>query len=411
MTLNTKENFLFYRLKTYYMIRKRPFLLKIAINTLYFTKSTYYKRLIISYRLGRWEDVRGILTLVPEKEKDLNYLKANRIIQKKDRNLEGFTYTSEKMLSLFDLENNLYSELDSILKKKLNHNIILEDTGWSHFGLITHSDKGVIKYFTKLKKLNNKEALDSIEYKFYSEFRTSNWQLKDFTPSLVHMSTEGRYLMLTTEFVHGRKPRLEDLSIIKKAYSVIHKLKYKELRSSLEYTTFLYVLSQEGIFNLFSNKYYQAILTDIDKKSRIAINKYELENDLTYLYSIFYKNKLDKSINFKKDLVLQHRDFGSHNCKIDSSGNIKIYDWEIYSLGLPGTDLLVFILSFTFNFDYIKRELFDFLREDNISNFKNVTSLLTLHYLHRLVQQPKVVRIEEDWDLAIEYLKKSHFYN
>jgi hypothetical protein len=355
--------------------------------------------------------VIGFLTLVPEKEKDLNYLKANRILQKKNRDLEGFTDTSKKMLSLFDLENNLYSELDSILKKKLNHNIILEDTGWSHFGLITHSDKGVIKYFTKIKKLNNKEALDSIEYKFYSELRTSNWQLKDFTPSLVHMSTEGRYLMLTTEFVHGRKPQLEDLSIIKKAYSVIHKLKYKELRSSLEYTTFLYVLSQEGIFNLFSNKYYQAILTDIDKKSRIAINKYELENDLTYLYSIFYKNKLDKSINFKKDLVLQHRDFGSHNCKIDSAGNIKIYDWETYSLGLPGTDLLKFILSFTFNFDYIKRELFDFLREDNIPNFKNVTSLLTLHYLHRLVQQPEVVRIEEDWDLAIEYLKKSPLNN
>jgi len=411
LVLNSKENFLYYRLKIYYVIRKRPFLLKTAINILYFTKSTNYKRLIFAYRLGRWEDVRRLLASVPEKEKNLNYLKAKRIIQKEDLNYEGFIDTSKKMLSLFDLKTNLYDELDSILQKKLNHKIILVDSGGSHFGMITHSDKGVLIYHTKIKKLTNKKVINSIEYRFYTEIRTNNQQLKDYTASYVQKSAVGRYMMLTTEFIHGRKPQLDDLIIIEKAYSAIHKIKYQELYSSLEFKPLLYVLSQEEIFNVFSKKYIHAILIDIGERSRITIDKYELENDLLYLYSLFYKNKLYTRINFKEDLVLQHRDFGPHNCKIGNDENIKIYDWETYSLDLPGSDLLKFILFFTFNFDFIERKLFGFLEESSISNYQNITNFLTLRYLHRLVHQPEGVRIQENWDHAIDYLKRSPLNN
>jgi hypothetical protein len=90
-----------------------------------------------------------------------------------------------------------------------------------------------------------------------------------------------------------------------------------------------------------------------------------------------------------------------------------VYDWEGYGLNIPGIDLLKFILFFTHDFNYIKEHVFKFLCNEEINNYNAITSYLVYKYLEILTDPQDYAiwpaenqRIEENWNLAIEYLKK-----
>jgi hypothetical protein len=133
----------------------------------------------------------------------------------------------------------------------------------------------------------------------------------------------------------------------------------------------------------------------------------KLVEDIKLLHKLFIKKRMLNQIDIRRDFVFQQGDFIPSNSKIDDEGILMVYDWESYRVDVPGTDLLKFICKFTHDFNFIHEHVFAFLQGEKINNYDVITCYLTLQYLNSLVNQPEGVRIEENWDLAIDYLRNS----
>jgi hypothetical protein len=144
----------------------------------------------------------------------------------------------------------------------------------------------------------------------------------------------------------------------------------------------------------------------------------KIVEDKKVLNQVFIRNRALDNIDIKRDFVFQQGDFGPHNSKINYEKRLMVYDWEGFGLSIPGSDLLSFILFFTHDFNYIKEHVFTFLSDEGISNYNAITCYLVYLYLENLTDPQGFAlwpaegqRIEENWNLAIDYLKKSPLYN
>jgi thiamine kinase-like enzyme len=238
----------------------------------------------------------------------------------------------------------------------------------------------------------------SQELLFYKELLPRAELLSENTPNCVSIQPDKNIAFLTMEYIHGRKPQIDDIDAIKKFQRKCIKISYKKM-------------PYLRVFNIKGVSYYTSLflIHSHNKPQRLPMEK--LVEDIKLLHKLFIKRRVLKQINIKRDFVFQHGDFGPNNSKIDDEGKLMVYDWETYGLNIPGSDLLSFILVFTHDFNYIKEHVFTFLSDEGKGNYNAITCLLTLQYLNRLVSQPEGVRIQENWDHAIDYLKRSPLNN
>jgi thiamine kinase-like enzyme len=236
-------------------------------------------------------------------------------------------------------------------------------------------------------------------------------EIASFVPSLVHQYFNQEHLVLSLEYIHGRKAQFSDLEKIKKISPNFHNLKYLQLKSSMTRKVFYFMIKNSRTTEKLSIKYTSDLISEIELRAEKKFPSQNIKQDILLLKSLFLKKNILMKLNIKRDLVLQHRELNPSHLRIDFNKDLKIIDWELYGLDFPGSDILNFILSFTIDFELIKTEVFDYLKSQNISNVELICNHLTLRYIGILLNNVEGTRIQENWSHAIDYLKKSPLYN
>jgi hypothetical protein len=279
--------------------------------------------------------------------------------------------------------------------------------GRNNYGVVIHTIDNSPALITKIKRFHNHPITQSIEEYFYATIRNSSEDLKKYTVELITTNRDKEFGFFTFIYTHGRKPQIQDLDRILEFERVLQDIKLDFINKNVDKGVRKYILSPNKVLTPISKKQNTKTVQNIISHSTKSIPNEKLSLGISILNKLINKTQIHKKLNIKKDLVLQHRDFGVHNSKINQHGKLLVFDWESYTLGIPGTDILNFIMSYTISFKFVESQLFSFLRKEKISNYNVVTCYLTLQYLNRLVNQPEGVRIEENWDLAIDYLRNS----
>ena len=388
-----------------------PKLLKVALRIIYRNKSVSYQKVRFHGMTGivNNDDLMLAISNIPVNEIDLNILYIKKKIANSDKNEIIEHHVMRNIAANYDI-NRFYNSLKLPSMNNLQHTF-QSNFGGGNVGLVLHSSKENPIFFTKIIRYHNQPISQSVEQYFYTDLRSSIEELKQFTPELISMYTEGEFGFLTMSYIQGRTPTIEDIEAVFDFQSVLFHINHDSIKKHLSKKIYTYVFNPKIVLTPLS---YRQHKHTIKKNLLIAENKMphkDLQKDRLLLDKLVLKFKFLNKINIYEDLVLQHHQLVPLNCKINQRGILVVYDWASYSLALPGIDLLCFIMSFTFDFNVIHEKCFSFLKKENISNYYVVTFYLTLMYLSGLLQQPEGVRIEEDWDLAIEYLKKSPLYN
>jgi hypothetical protein len=387
-------------------LKNYPAILYYSLRLLYPLKSTHYSRLMVAYINNHSsDDIETLIKHIPSKDNDARTFKIRKILYKGTSNLNQSKLNINKITDFIDLETQVYQPLREITNLKLEH-YLTDLGGANNYGMILHTHNEAILYITKIKRIHNHPSNFSIEKSFYTNIVESSEQLKQHVPKLISMSTDGQFGFFTMSYIHGREPQIEDLISVLEFEVVLIGIDLDFIRRTLNNKVEPYILSPAKVLAPLSKKRNLQILHRIvDYADDKAPNEKLKISSL--LEKIIIIKQLHKRINIKNDLVLQHRDFGWPNIRIDQFGKLIVIDWDVFSLGIPGSDTLGFIMRHRIDFEFIEKNLFHFLKKENISNFHVITCYLTIHYLDRLVQQPEGINIEENWNLAFDYLEKS----
>lgn len=401
--------FLLYRYKIYYKIRKNPLFLRLGIKLFYPLKSKEYRQLLFFYHQHKWQELGEHLDFIDETERDFWFYRSKQIVSRQNKTISPFLLATNELLSKIDLSSN-----ENFLKESYNNEIdskiFMSTTGGSNMAMIVHSINNKLDLITKVQNIKSKKSMNSLEYNFYNKIQKEFVSLDQITPQLIYSQTEKDYFILTLKYTHGRKPQLMDIMIVKDAISKIQKINYVQLKNTLGHKVISFMLLEKNPLISFSKKSAKTQVKKITSNANGRLNDRKFLDDIEFLKSKKVE-KLYQKINLIKHLRLTHGDFGGHNSIVNADGILVIYDWSEYTLDIPGKDLMFFILSFTFDFKTVITEVYQFLESENISNLDLITCILTLNYIEYLVKSTAGVRIQENWDLAIDYLKNNPLCN
>ncbi len=377
------------------ILRIKSFINRRFPNTRAVGKTKLYKSISIEYENENNAKVSILLDQLPKSEFD-EYM--FRIGKNTHLRLNNHVKAQKYLDDYFDfiginVEDVLYQNINQISGLELGHQFVIK-SGTNNIGTIVHSTNGYQKYLTKVCSFTSGSSRLSQELLFYKELLPRAELLSKNTPNCVLIQPNKNIAFLTMEYIHGRKPQIDDIDAIKEFQQKCIRIGYKEM-------PYLRVYNVKG--NSFLPSLF--LIHSHYKPQRLPMKK--LIEDIKLLHKLFIKRRVLNQINIKRDFVLQQGDFEPHNIKIDDEGKLMVYDWEGYGLNIPGSDLLTFILVFTHDFNYIKEHVFTFLSDEGIGNYNAITCYLTLQYLNSLVNQPEGVRIEENWNLALDYLRNS----
>jgi len=405
-TRNPKQHFQIIRLPLIHKIKGNPLTLRLVLRIIFPLKSSQYVNLMFAYFSGSNNDLKVLLKAVPSRDTDIRTLKIGRQLDLKIQNLKSSLEKTRLIAENFDLANSLYAHLELLSELPLEYYIV-EKFGFVNIGLVIHTNKEKPLFLTKIKRFHNHPIDQSVEHHFYINLRSCGEQLKQFIPEFISMTTEGEFGFFTMNYVHGRKPQMEDIKAVYDFNRALFNIKYDTIKNHLRKSVQPFVLSPTKVLAPLSKKQNKQTIKGLLSIASGKMPDKEFQKEKLLIEKLVVKYNIHRKINIKEDLVLQHGDLSGHNCKINQEGTLMVYDWDSYTLGLPGRDLLGFIMSYTIDFNIIDQELFSFLKEEHISNYDVITCYLTLQYLNSLVRQPEGVRIEENWDLAIGYLRNS----
>lgn len=308
----------------------------------------------------------------------------------------------EKALELQKTILDNYS--NRLPETKINFVNVLKK-GAEQSGTLLELEDGSPINLIKAKNFQYHPVNNSIEHHFYLTF--SNSSLEAYIPTYRSFTKIKNMGFLKLEYIHGRSPILADINQILKFQKELIKIKYSTLLSSKSIKPVLnFILSKSNGLPYSSKRKMSRSLSKISNYLNFKKMNEKNEYDII-LEQVYLKPYIFQLINLKEDLALQHRDFGSGNIIVNFKGVPIVYDWNSYKLGLPGNDVLQFILGFTYDFDYIQTHLFDFLEKEKINNFHVVSSYLVLIYLNHLMNQPEGIRTQENLHKAMEYLTMS----
>jgi len=400
-TRSPKQQMIAVKLPLLLWLKKYPFALKFLLKMIFPFKSKDYINLMFAMIYASYDEIEILLEKVPAKDSDVRTLKIGRKQDFRHSRLDASIEKASLIAENFNLSKSLYEPLALISNLDLKHQLV-SNRGMANIGLVIHTQKDIPVYFTKIKNHANQPIEQSIEKHFYTDIRENSVALKKFTPKLISLNVEKNFAFLTMEYVNGRRPQIGDIKMLLEFNKTLLKINFDYIENNLNKGVQPYILSPKRIFTPISKNQNKELINNIFKSARQRISNVGLEETQLKIEKIILKNNLHKKINIKKDLILQHHDFGGHNSKITQDGTLVVFDWDWYSLAIPGIDFMKFIMHFTIDFNVISEKLFSFLKEENISNFDVITCYLTLQYLNRLVQQPNGVRIQENWDLDID---------
>lgn len=281
-------------------------------------------------------------------------------------------------------------------------------TGANQYGMITKIEESKIIEITKTKRFRARSSNRSIEVYFYKFSQQLNSEIKKYLPKYLNYVAEKKIGHLSLDFVHGRAPQLVDIELVLDFQKTLIKTKFKDLIHNPNFKEITpYIFYQMRLVPFSSKQEITSLITNYQTRIH-SYNHSDFDVDsIKLLKKIYLTPFINNLLNLREDLVLQHLDFGSHNSRVDEEGKLKVFDWESFSITLPGLDILGFILGFTFDFNYVEHYLIKFLEESHIIAFDVVSAYLVLLYLDRLINQPEGVRIQENWNLAMDYLRKS----
>ena len=378
--------------------------------------SSFGVRITRSYFLNRLryfnkpKDYAKLITY--EKNKDhLNVINTYKLIPKKTIDNELLKHVRNSYLALNKKKDSLKIQniiiegyKNTLINLKTKHMSTLE-SGAVQIGTMLEYKENSPVNIVKAKDFQHHPIDNSLEHHFYLTFYNSN--LKTFIPIYRSFTKIKGTGFLKLEYIHGRKPILSDISQIQKFQRELFKKTYSSLINSKSMKPVLYfIMDKSNMLPYSSKRKINNVLSKIANHS--SFKKSDIEAILNHVYLTPHIFLL---IDLKEDLVLQHADFGNGNIIINSKGVLKVYDWDTYKLGLPGSDILAFILQFTLDFNYVQAHLFDFLKKEKISNYHVVISYLVLKYLDVLTNQQEGIRTQENLHKAMDYLRKSPLNN
>jgi hypothetical protein len=363
--------------------------------------------------------VINLIDQLPKQEFDEQlFLVAKNTHLLSNNKIEAQRYLDELFIFMgINIEKFLFSKIENTAGLKLTHQLIIR-FGMSNVGLIDHLHNGTIKYITKINRFPKHPSNKSLEVHFYKGTLPHYPSLSEHTATFISYENIKDLGLLTLEYVHGRKPQIEDIETIKDFQRKIMKINYQEFRKLTPNNMRFYFLNFKSFLISKNRKTLKNSISTWSTSMLRYFNSQKIVEDKKVLHQVFIRNGTLDNIDIKRDFVFQQGDFEPHNSKINYEGRFIVYDWDNYGLNVPGSDLLRFILLFTHDFNYIKEHVFTFLSDEGISNYNAITCYLVYKYLEILTDPrgysfwpSENQRIEENWNLAIEYLKKSPFYN
>ncbi len=399
--------------------RIQPFLLARIPNLPYLFKSKLYISIIKEYANRNFSRVITLLDQLPKQEFDEQiFLIAKNTHLLSNNKIEAQRYLDELFIFMgINIEIFLFSKIENTTELKLNHQFIIR-YGMTNVGLIEHLHNESIKYITKIKRFSQHPSNKSLEVHLYKGVSPYYPSLSEHISTFISYENVKDLGLLTLEYVHGRKPQIEDIEPIKDFQREIMKINYQEFRKLTPNNMRFYFLDFKSFLISKNRKTLKNSISVWSTSMLRYFDSQKIVEDKKVLHQVFIRNRALNSIDIKRDFVFQHRDFGPHNSKINYLGKLMVYDWEGFGLNIPGTDLLKFILFFTHDFNYIKEHVFTSLSEEGIHNHSAITCCLVHQYLEFLTNPRGFAywpaegqRIQENWNLAIDYLKKSPFYN
>ena len=394
---------------------KLVFFAKIS-NLRYLFKSKLYTSIIKEYSNKNFSNVISLLDRIPKQEFDeqIFIIAKNTHLLSNNKN-EAQRYLDEFFVFMgMDIKKFFFSKIEHTTRLKLTHQFIKLE-GEINVGLIAHLHNESIKYITKIKRESRRPSNKDLEVHLYKGILPHYPSLSDHVTTFISMEHTENFDLLTFEYVHGRKVQIDDIETIKDFQRKIMKINYQGLSKLTPNNMRYYFLN----FKSFLVSVKKKTLKNSISRWSTSMSRYfdcqKIGEDKKVLHQLFIRNKVLDNIDIKRDFVLQHGDFAPGNSKINYEGRLIVFDWDDdYGLTVPGSDLLRFILFFTQDFSYIKEQIFTFLSDEGISNYNAITSYLVYQYLEILTDPQGYAlwpaegqRIEENWNLAIDYLKKA----
>ena len=375
---------------------------KIPIYFRYFYMSSKFRTAFYYFHNGNHVEVIPLLLSIPEEKRNIKEWNMLARSYQRTGNLEESKKIRESVVSI-NIKNSINEQ-----SSHSSSSFQVLKYGGRHLHMEVNSEEGKITTITKTVSFHLRPSHRSIEAYFYQHISRMNPKLYDYIPAFHNYSPYNRVGQLTIEYVHGRKPQLHDLNQAFTFQRELYKIRHLQLISSKKIKPiYPYITNTRFIMELTKGALFTSRLKSIESRLISYHNIPNVKNDLAMINSAFNNPWIGEFIDLREDLVLQHKDFKAGNMFINENGNLIVLDWETCNLSVPGSDLLYFILSFTLDYTLIQGDLFQFIKDFNFKGYQAITAYLTYLYLEHLANQPEGVRIQENWNLAIEYLKKS----
>ena len=375
---------------------------KFFIFIRFFFKSRNYRKAFYSFYNNRFSQAIDYVLKIDKSKRDLTLKKIlTKSLRQLGRSSEAIHAQGEingqQLIILKERQNVENSSVQQAITK-----------GTAQYGIITTIEESKISKITKTKRFRARPSNRSVEVYFYRFSQQLNPEIKKYLPKYLDYDAEKKVGHLTLDFVNGRAPQLADIELILDFQKTLMETKFKDLIHNSNFKEITpYIFYRMRLLPFSSKQEITSLITNYQTRIH-SYNHSDFDVDsIKLLKKIYLTPFINNLLNLREDLVLQHLDFGSHNSRIDEEGKLKVFDWDSYSVSLPGLDILGFILGFTFDFNYVEHYLIKFLEEIHIIAFDVVSAYLVLLYLDRLINQPEGVRIQENWNLAIDYLRKS----
>ena len=367
----------------------------------YFYRSRKFRSSFFYFHNQMWEKAIKEIESIPEKHRDLKLL---NMLAKSQQYLglhQDSLQTKEELLLKYTDNLSTSDSVDLEFYKVLK-------PGSSQLDIQVGTKDSIVQSITKTVSFNIRSSDRGVESHFYQYVFNASTSLSQYVPELINYFASKSTGQLTIEHINGRKPQLKDLDQILSFQKELFSIRYKTIRANKYLknvapyiTTSKFMMPHNGYFDL------QLALTNLSKKLSEDQSVQDAVSDLNFLKRILTNPWIENFIDLREELVVQHLDFGSHNMMIDQNNILKVYDWETYNLSIPGIDILRFIFAFTIDFELVKTTLYAFLYTFNFKSYHAITAYLTYLYLEHLANQTEGVRIQENWNLAIDYLRKS----